>query len=62
MHLELELCTLSYTLYCVGKPGLVQKDKQLEALKYSYAQSDVFSTGYFAFRRSVSYHKTNHIP
>ena len=28
---------LAYALSCVGKPGLVLKDKQLEALKCLYA-------------------------
>ena len=40
---------LSYALSCVGKPSLVLKDKQLEALKFLYAGSDVFlwvPTGY----------------
>ena len=40
---------LSYALSRVGKPGLVLKDKQLEALKCLYSGSDVFlwvPTGY----------------
>ena len=40
---------LSYALLCAGKPGLVLKDKQLEALKCLYSVSDVFlwvPTGY----------------
>ena len=40
---------LFYALSCVGKPGLVLKDKQLEALKCLYSGSDVFlwvPTGY----------------
>ncbi len=40
---------LVHTLSCVGKPDLVLKDKQLEALKYLYDGSDVFlwvPTGY----------------
>ncbi len=40
---------LAYALSCVGKPGLVLKDKKLEALKSLYAGDDVFlwvPTGY----------------
>ncbi len=35
---------LAYPLSCVGKPGLVLKDKQLEALKCLYA--GVYACGY----------------
>ncbi len=40
---------LAYALSCVGKPGLVLKDKQLEALKCLYVGKYVFlwvPTGY----------------